>query len=294
MIMPSPYSSSGTQGDARVLAENLGIACHELSIAEPMELYDRVLAPVFGDRAKDITEENLQARIRGNLLMAMSNKFGWLVLTTGNKSEMSVGYSTLYGDSAGGFAVIKDCPKLLVYRLVDVRARARRALADPGVDRHPRAVGRAAPRPEGRGLAAALRDPRRDPARLRRGGPRPRAAHRPRPARGRRRPRPAPRRPRRVQAPPAAARHQGHLQGLRPRPPRADHQPLSRLSATGAIPLQRPSGDRHPHSEQRRCSSSVISTSQTHVVRPRWRTRASAWMVPPRIGRRNEVWFERP
>ncbi len=87
-----------------------------------MELYDRVLAPVFGDREKDITEENLQARIRGNLLMAMSNKFGWLVLTTGNKSEMSVGYSTLYGDSAGGFAVIKDCPKLLVYRLVDVRA----------------------------------------------------------------------------------------------------------------------------------------------------------------------------
>ncbi|MET0601055.1 MAG: NAD+ synthase [Baekduia sp.] len=123
VIMPSPYSSSGTQGDARALAENLGIECHELSIAEPMELYDRVLAPVFGDREKDITEENLQARIRGNLLMAMSNKFGWLVLTTGNKSEMSVGYSTLYGDSAGGFAVIKDCPKLLVYRLVDVRAR---------------------------------------------------------------------------------------------------------------------------------------------------------------------------
>jgi NAD+ synthase (glutamine-hydrolysing) len=123
VIMPSPYSSSGTQDDARTLAENLGIECHELSIAEPMELYDRVLAPVFGDRAKDITEENLQARIRGNLLMAMSNKFGWLVLTTGNKSEMSVGYSTLYGDSAGGFAVIKDCPKLLVYRLVDVRAR---------------------------------------------------------------------------------------------------------------------------------------------------------------------------
>jgi len=120
--MPSPYSSSGTKSDARILAENLGIDFRELSIAEPMALYDRVLAPVFGDREKDITEENLQARIRGNLLMAMSNKFGWLVLTTGNKSEMSVGYSTLYGDSAGGFAVIKDCPKLLVYRLVEVRA----------------------------------------------------------------------------------------------------------------------------------------------------------------------------
>jgi NAD+ synthase (glutamine-hydrolysing) len=141
VIMPSPYSSSGTQGDARVLAGNLGIECHELSIAEPMELYDRVLAPVFGDRAKDITEENLQARIRGNLLMAMSNKFGWLVLTTGNKSEMSVGYSTLYGDSAGGFAVIKDCPKLLVYRLVDVRARrdAHSPIPDSIVTRAPSA-----------------------------------------------------------------------------------------------------------------------------------------------------------
>jgi NAD+ synthase (glutamine-hydrolysing) len=122
VVMPSPYSSSGTQDDARRLADNLGIACLELSIKEPMELYDRMLAPVFDGRDADITEENLQARIRGNLLMALSNKFGWLVLTTGNKSEMSVGYSTLYGDSAGGFAVIKDCPKLLVYRLLDVRA----------------------------------------------------------------------------------------------------------------------------------------------------------------------------
>jgi NAD+ synthase (glutamine-hydrolysing) len=141
VIMPSPYSSSGTQGDARVLAANLGIACHELSIAAPMALYDEVLAPVFGDRAKDITEENLQARIRGNLLMAMSNKFGWLVLTTGNKSEMSVGYSTLYGDSAGGFAVIKDCPKLLVYRLVDVRATrdAESPIPDSIVSRPPSA-----------------------------------------------------------------------------------------------------------------------------------------------------------
>ena len=82
---------------------------------------------VFAGREPDITEENLQARIRGNLLMALSNKFGWLVLTTGNKSEMSVGYSTLYGDSAGGFAVIKDVPKTLVYRLVAERARARPA-----------------------------------------------------------------------------------------------------------------------------------------------------------------------
>jgi NAD+ synthase (glutamine-hydrolysing) len=122
VVMPSPYSSSGTQDDARELARNLGVELLEFSIKEAMELYDRMLKPVFGDRAADITEENLQARIRGNLLMALSNKFGWLVLTTGNKSEMSVGYSTLYGDSAGGFAVIKDCPKLLVYRLLEVRA----------------------------------------------------------------------------------------------------------------------------------------------------------------------------
>jgi NAD+ synthase (glutamine-hydrolysing) len=86
-----------------------------------MEIYEQMLAGVFGGREPDITEENLQARIRGNLLMALANKFGWLVLTTGNKSENSVGYSTLYGDSAGGFAVIKDGPKTLVYRLVDLR-----------------------------------------------------------------------------------------------------------------------------------------------------------------------------
>jgi NAD+ synthase (glutamine-hydrolysing) len=86
-----------------------------------MELYDDLLAERFEGREPDITEENLQARIRGNLLMALSNKFGWLVLTTGNKSETSVGYSTLYGDTAGGFAVIKDVPKTLVYRLVDFR-----------------------------------------------------------------------------------------------------------------------------------------------------------------------------
>jgi NAD+ synthase (glutamine-hydrolysing) len=116
-IMPSPYSSEETQGDARKLADNLGVAPVELGIASAMEAYEGTLSPVFDGREPDITEENLQARIRGNLLMALSNKFGWLVLTTGNKSEMSVGYSTLYGDTAGGFAVIKDCPKTLVYAL---------------------------------------------------------------------------------------------------------------------------------------------------------------------------------
>jgi NAD+ synthase (glutamine-hydrolysing) len=121
VVMPSRYSSEGTQSDARALAANLGVECIDLPIAPAMEVYEQMLSEVFAGREPDITEENLQARIRGNLLMALSNKFGWLVLTTGNKSENSVGYSTLYGDSAGGFAVIKDVPKTLVYRLVDYR-----------------------------------------------------------------------------------------------------------------------------------------------------------------------------
>jgi NAD+ synthase (glutamine-hydrolysing) len=106
-----------------------------------MDVYERMLAPIFEGREPDITEENLQARIRGNLLMALSNKFGWLVLTTGNKSENAVGYSTLYGDSAGGFAVIKDVPKTLVYRLVDVRNARDAEHPVPGsiVDRPPSA-----------------------------------------------------------------------------------------------------------------------------------------------------------
>jgi NAD+ synthase (glutamine-hydrolysing) len=122
VAMPSAYSSAGTKGDAQTLAAKLGTKLIELPIAGAMLVYDELLAPVFGDRRPDLTEENIQARIRGNVLMALSNKFGWLVLTTGNKSEMSVGYSTLYGDSAGGFAVIKDCPKLLVYRLARLRS----------------------------------------------------------------------------------------------------------------------------------------------------------------------------
>jgi NAD+ synthase (glutamine-hydrolysing) len=112
--MPSPYSSDETRSDARAIASNLDI---EL-IAEAMVAYERALASSFEGAEPGLAEENLQARIRGNLVMALSNKFGWLVLTTGNKSEMSVGYATLYGDMAGGFAVIKDIFKGLVYRLV--------------------------------------------------------------------------------------------------------------------------------------------------------------------------------
>ncbi|HEY4896140.1 MAG TPA: NAD+ synthase [Solirubrobacteraceae bacterium] len=116
-IMPSPYSSPETQDDARALAGALGVDALELPIEAVMGSYEAALNDQFAGRQADLTEENLQARIRGNLLMALSNKFGWLVLTTGNKSEMSVGYTTLYGDLAGGFAVIKDVPKTLVYRL---------------------------------------------------------------------------------------------------------------------------------------------------------------------------------
>jgi NAD+ synthase (glutamine-hydrolysing) len=117
VTMPSPYSSEGTRGDAERLARNLDIDFQTLPITGVFESYAAALAAPFKGRTTDVAEENLQARIRGNLLMALSNKFGWLVLTTGNKSEYAVGYTTLYGDMAGGFAVIKDVPKTLVYEV---------------------------------------------------------------------------------------------------------------------------------------------------------------------------------
>jgi NAD+ synthase (glutamine-hydrolysing) len=118
VTMPSRYSSEGTKSDARTISENLGVELYEIPIEQATAAYDELLAEAFADREPDLTEENLQARVRGNLVMALSNKFGWLVLTTGNKSEMSVGYATLYGDMAGGFAVLKDVFKGWVYRLV--------------------------------------------------------------------------------------------------------------------------------------------------------------------------------
>jgi len=116
--MPSPYSSEGTRSDARAIAENLGAEFREIAIEQAMGAYDELLRDSFEGREPDVAEENLQARIRGNVVMALSNKFGWLVIATGNKSEMSVGYATLYGDMAGGFAVLKDVYKGRVYRLV--------------------------------------------------------------------------------------------------------------------------------------------------------------------------------
>jgi NAD+ synthase (glutamine-hydrolysing) len=115
--MPSRYSSEETRRDARLLAETLGADFRELPINEVVDSFDAVLAPSFTGREPDLAEENVQARIRGVLLMALSNKFGWLVVATGNKSELSVGYATLYGDMAGGFALLKDVFKTDVFRL---------------------------------------------------------------------------------------------------------------------------------------------------------------------------------
>jgi len=138
VVMPSPHSSVETQDDARSIVRNLGAELVEIPIAEAMEAYDSALTGALPDGVPGVTAENLQARIRGNLVMALSNAHGWLVLTTGNKSEMSVGYATLYGDMAGGFAAIKDVPKTLVYELTRHRnAAAPAPLIPPTVIERP-------------------------------------------------------------------------------------------------------------------------------------------------------------
>jgi NAD+ synthase (glutamine-hydrolysing) len=121
VTMPSQYSSKGSIEDSELLARNLGIRITKIPITEIFQAYLNTLSPSFKGLKTNVTEENVQARIRGNILMALSNKYGWLVLTTGNKSEMSVGYCTLYGDMAGGYAVLKDVPKTLVYELTRYR-----------------------------------------------------------------------------------------------------------------------------------------------------------------------------
>ena len=124
VTMPSPYTSKETYGDAKLLAKNLSIECLDIGIEVILNQYLAVLKRPFSGHPVDTTEENLQARIRGNILMALSNKFGYLVLATGNKSEMATGYCTLYGDMAGGFAVIKDVPKTMVFKLAAYKNRA--------------------------------------------------------------------------------------------------------------------------------------------------------------------------
>jgi NAD+ synthase (glutamine-hydrolysing) len=139
--MPSRYSSEGTRGDAQRLAENLGCDFRELPIEPVVEAFGRALAEPFAGREPDLAEENLQARVRGTLLMALSNKFNWLLVATGNKSELSVGYATLYGDMAGGFALLKDVFKTDVFRLArHLNERAGRELVPRStIDRAPSA-----------------------------------------------------------------------------------------------------------------------------------------------------------
>ena len=119
ITMPSRFNTDETRGDAEKLAENLGIEFHTVPIADTLDAFSKTLALADGWDENGLAYENLQARIRGTILMSCSNQFGWMVLTTGNKSETAVGYSTLYGDTAGGFAVIKDVPKTLVYKLCE-------------------------------------------------------------------------------------------------------------------------------------------------------------------------------
>jgi NAD+ synthase (glutamine-hydrolysing) len=134
--MPSEFSSRGSVEDSEELGKNLGISLRTIPITDVFETYKRSLQSAFEGAKPDVTEENLQARIRGNFLMSLSNKFGWLVLSTGNKSEISTGYCTLYGDMAGGFAVLKDVMKTTVYRLseycnrVACRSRIPRTIID--------------------------------------------------------------------------------------------------------------------------------------------------------------------
>jgi NAD+ synthase/NAD+ synthase (glutamine-hydrolysing) len=139
VAMPGPYSSEGSLRDARQLAENLGIRFTTLPIAEIFAQFRGTLADTFAGRADDVTEENLQARIRGNLLMALANKFGSLVLSTGNKSEMAVGYCTLYGDMAGGLAAISDVPKTMVYELAALVNRGREVIPTETLTKPPSA-----------------------------------------------------------------------------------------------------------------------------------------------------------
>jgi NAD+ synthase/NAD+ synthase (glutamine-hydrolysing) len=137
--MPGPYSSPGSIADARQLAENLGIRFELLPITEIYESCRNVLAPVFGNLPSDVTEENIQSRSRGIVLMSLSNKFGALVLSTGNKSEVAAGYCTLYGDMVGGLAVISDVPKTLVYRLASYVNSRRAVIPEATIEKPPSA-----------------------------------------------------------------------------------------------------------------------------------------------------------
>jgi NAD+ synthase (glutamine-hydrolysing) len=143
VLMPSPYSSPGSIEDSAALAKNLGIKTITITITDIMEDFDSSLADAFRDRERDVTEENIQARIRGNLLMALSNKYRSVLLTTGNKSELAVGYCTIYGDMSGGLAVISDVPKTMVYRIARWLNAKRRSIPEAILSKAPSAELRA-------------------------------------------------------------------------------------------------------------------------------------------------------
>ena len=228
--MPSRYSSEATRADARRLAENLGTDFRELPINAAVDDFDAILAESFAGREPDLAEENLQARIRGVLLMALSNKFGWLVVATGNKSELSVGYATLYGDMAGGFALLKDVFKTDVFRLArHLNERAGRELIPATIiERAPSAELRddqldedsLPPYPALDRVLEAYVEQDRSREELSQDGF----------DAGRRRARARADRPRRVQAAAGPARRPPDAEGLRPRPPHADHEPLARVT----------------------------------------------------------------
>ena len=302
--MPSPYSSEGTRADARAIAEQSrhGVP-RAVDRGRDGELRG-LLADVFEGTDPGIAEENLQARIRGNVVMALSNKFGWLVLTTGNKSELSVGYATLYGDMAGGLAVLKDVYKGLVYRLVRWRnaVDGRELVPASVLERPPSAELRHEQLDEDSlppydvldAILEGYVEEDLDAAEL---------AARGLPA-DERRARDRHGRPRGVQAPPGPAGDQDLHPRLRTRPAAADHERLPQQRLGGrlrAAPARAQLSQRGARTAivtremaQSLPSSSVKSTSQTQVVRPRWRTVASACTLPEVTGRRKVVLFDWP
>ena len=246
VMLPYRFTSQESIDDAARVASALRVKYDVLPIESAVLGLEKSLAPIFAGMPRDVTEENLQARARGTILMALSNKFGLMVVTTGNKSEMSVGYATLYGDMNGGFNPIKDLYKTEVYRLSRLRnalearrcARPRRT-GDPGQHPHARADRRVAREPDRPGFAAALRRARCHP----RATGRARGADR-EDRRGWLRPRDRDEgrthaQPRRIQAPAGGARRQGDAEEFRPRPALSDREPLPRFrrAAAGARSL---------------------------------------------------------
>ena len=241
VMLPYRFTSNESLSDAAACAKALGLRYDIVPIAEPVEGVERALKRMFAGKKRDITEENIQSRARGLILMAISNKTGAMVVTTGNKSEMSVGYATLYGDMNGGFNPIKDLYKMEVFRLSALAQpleAVRRAWArwrgDPR-EHHRQAAERGTARePEGRGFAAALSGARRHSAQPRRKGDA-RRRHRGRGLRPRDGAQSrAAALSRRIQAPPVGAGGEGRAEEFRPRPALSDRQSLPRPGPCGA------------------------------------------------------------